>query len=289
VLFSVVTLEADDMPGRAGRPRAALPAVGRVLSGHPEARSLLSEAGHRRVLFEQSAAAAGLAAAAADAARLRYEELRHLLDPRAQRPLPCWAALPLLAAVSAGLAALAWLELAVLPGRAVAAAAVAAVAAVAAAWLAGAWLAATAGREGHAVRTAAAWAAAAAFAALLAALHATAAPGWNGGLPGALWAALSSAGAVAAACLISRTEPRALARARGHWRRAEARRAAAARTSLADAQSAAIARQSWLGLVRSTVAAQGGEQAGEQAGEQGGAQAGEQLTCDAVQVAAQMI
>jgi hypothetical protein len=278
VLFSVVTLEADDMPGRAGRPRAALPAVGRVLSGHPEARSLLSEAGHRRVLFEQSAAAAGLAAAAADAARLRYEELRHLLDPRAQRPLPCWAALPLLAAVSAGLAALAWLELAVLPGRAVAAAAVAA---VAAAWLAGAWLAATAGREGHAVRTAAAWAAAAAFAALLAALHATAAPGWNGGLPGALWAALSSAGAVAAACLISRTEPRALARARGHWRRAEARRAAAARTSLADAQSAAIARQSWLGLVRSTVAAQGGEQAGEQGGEQ--------LTCDAVQVAAQMI
>jgi hypothetical protein len=258
------------VPGRAAPLRAALPAVGRVLSGHPEARSLLSEASHRRVLSEQSAAAAGRSAAAADAARLRYEELRHLVDPRAQRPLPRWTALLLLAPVSAGLAALGWLELAVLPGRAVSAAA------VAAAWLAGAWLAATAGhagREGHAGRATAAWGAAAAFAALLAALHATAAPGQEGSLLGALWAALSVAGAGAAACLIGRTEPAAVARARAHWRRAEVRRAAAARASLADAESAAIARQSWLGLVRSAVAAHDDER----------------LTYDAVQVATEMI
>jgi hypothetical protein len=271
-----VTLEADDVPGRGAPLRAALPAVGRVLSGHPEARSLLAEASHRRVLSEQSAAAAGRSAAAADAARLRYEELRHLVDPRAQRPLPRWTALLLLAAVSAGLAALGWLELAVLPGRAVSAVA------VAAAWLAGAWLAATAGHAGHAGRgghagraghATAAWGAAAAFAALLAALHATAAPGQEGSLLGVLWAALSVAGAGAAACLIGRTEPAAVARARAHWRRAEVRRAAAARASLADAESAAIARQSWLGLVRSAVAAHDDER----------------LTYDAVQAATEMI
>jgi hypothetical protein len=267
-----VSLEADDVTGRAAQLRAAYPAIGRVLSGHPEARSLLAEASHRRVLAEQSAAAAGLGAAAADAARLRYEELRHLVDPRAQRPLPGWAALLLLAAVGAGLSALGWLELAALPGREVA------VAAVAAAWLAGAWLSATAGRAGQAARSAGAWeagawAAAATFAALLAALHAVAAPGSRGALLGVLWAALSVAGAVTAAFLISRTEPPAVTRARGRWRRAAAHRAAADRTALADAQHAAVARQSWLGLVRSAVAVQGDEQ----------------LAGDAVQVAADMI
>ena len=259
-------LEADEVPGRAARLHSALAAVGPVLSGHPEARSLLSEASHRRILAEQSATAAGLAAAAADAARLRYEELRHLVDPRAQRPLSCWTVLALLIAVAAGLATLAWVDLAALPGREVSTAAVAAV------WMAGAWLAATAGREGRQGRTVAACAAAA-LAGLLAALHAVAAPGLTGPLLGVLWASLSVAGAVTAAWLVTRAEPLALARARSRWRRAEARHAAAARTSAADAQNAAVARQSWLGLIGSSVAAQGDEQ----------------LARDAAKVAADMI
>jgi hypothetical protein len=228
---------------------------------------LLSEARHRRILADQSAAAAGRTATAADAARLRYEELRHLVDPRAQRLLSCSAGLALLVPVSAGLAVLAWLELAVLPGREVT------TAAVAAAWIAGAWLAATTAREGHVGRAAAAWAAAAAFAALLSALHATDMPGQSGFLLGVLWASLSGALAVTAAWLITRMEPLAVSRARRRWRRGGARHAAAARTSLADTQSAAIAGQSWLGLVGSVVAAQGDEQ----------------LTSDAAEVAADMI
>jgi hypothetical protein len=269
-----VTLGTDDEAAiRAARLRAAHDVVGRVLSGHQEARSLLSEASHRRVLAEQSAAAAEGAAAAADMARLRSEALRHRVDPRAERPLSFWAALVLVVAIGAGLTGLARIELAGLPGREVAAAAVAAV------WIGGAWLAAAVHREGRARRAAAAVAAAVALAALLTALHAVAAPGavaalgWGRFLAGLLWAGLSGAIAVTAAALIRRAEPVALAQARGRWRRAQAHHAATVRTSLADAQSAAIARESWLGLVRSAAAGQGDEQ----------------LTRDATEVAADMI
>lgn len=59
--------------------------MGELLAGHPEAASLLAEASHRRALARVSAAAAGRAFATAQAARLRYEELRHRLDPRLRR------------------------------------------------------------------------------------------------------------------------------------------------------------------------------------------------------------
>lgn len=267
VLFYGVTLETGDAATRAARLRAAHELVGRVLSGHQEARSLLSEASHRRVLSEQSATVADSAAAAADTARLRYEELRHRVDPRAERPLSFWTALLLVVVVSAGLTGLARIELAAVPGRQVAAAAVAAV------WIAGAWLAATARREGHTGRVATAWAAAAALAALLAVLHAMVAPGWGRFLMGVLWALLSGAIAVTAAALIRRAEPVTLAQARWRWRRAQAHHAETVRTSLADAQSAAIVKESWLSLVRSSAAAQGDEL----------------LTRDAADVAADMI
>jgi hypothetical protein len=263
-LFSGVTIETDGEAAILARLRAAHDLVGRVLSGHQEARSLLSEASHRRVLAEQSAAAAADAPRTADLDRLRYEELRHRVDPRAERPLSFWMALVLVVAIGAGLVGLGRIELAALPGREIAAAA------VAAAWIAGAWLAAGAHREGHA---AAAVAAAVTLAALLMALHAVATPGWGRSLAGLLWAVLSGALAVTAAALIRRAEPMALAQARGRWRRARAHHAAAVRTSLADAQSAAIARESWLSLVRSGAAGRGDEQ----------------LTRDATGVAAEMI
>lgn len=256
--------EAATLPARL---RAAHGLVGRVLTGHQEARSLLSEASHRRVLAEQSAAAAAGAGTTADMARLRYEELRHRVDPRAERPLSFWIALVLVVAIGAGLAGLARIELAALPGREAASAAVAAV------WIAGAWLTAAAHREGHAGHVVVTWAAAVALAALLTALHAMAAPGWDRSLAGLLWAVLSGVLAITAAALIRRAEPVALAQARGRWRRAQAHYAVAVRTSLADAQSAAIARESWLSLVRSAAAEQGDEQ----------------LTRDATDVAADMI
>jgi uncharacterized membrane protein YhaH (DUF805 family) len=256
VLFFGVTLGADGEAAiRAARLRAAHDLVGQMLSGHQEARSLLSEASHRRVLAEQSTEAAASAAATADVARLRYEELNHRVDPRAQRPLPFWMVLVLVVTIGAVLAGLARIELTGLPGREVAAAA------VAAAWIAGAWMAAAGRREGDAGRTAAAWVAALALTALLTVLHAVAAPAdWGCSLAGLLWAGLSGAIAVTAAALIRRTEPVALAQARKRWRRAQADHAAAIRTSLADAQSAAIARESWLSLVRSAAAGQGDEQ-----------------------------
>ncbi len=267
-LFSGVTLGTDgEAATLAARLRAARDLVGRVLSGHQEARSLLSEASHRRVLAEQSAAAAADAALTADMDRLRYEELRHRVDPRAERPLSFWMVLVLVVAIGAALVGLGRIELAALPGREIAAAA------VAAAWIAGAWLAAAAHREGHAGHAAAAVAAAVTLAALLMALQAVATPGWGRSLAGLLLAVLSGALAVTAAALIRRAEPVALAQARGRWRRARAHHAAVVRTSLADAQSAAIARESWLSLVRSAAAGRGDEQ----------------LTRDATGVAAEMI
>ena len=267
-LFSGVTLGTDgEAATLAARLRAAHDLVGRVLSGHQEAQSRRTAASHRRVLAAPSAPAAADSAATADMARLRYEELRHRVDPRTKRPLSFWMALVLVVAIGAGLAGLSLIELAALPGREVTAAAVAAV------WIAGAWLAAATHRDGHAGRTAAAVAAAAALAALLTALHAVGAPGWGQSLAGLLWAVLSGAIAATAAALIRRAEPVALAQARGRWRRAQAHHVAAVRTSLADAQSAAIARESWLGLVRSAAAGQGGGQ----------------LTRDSTEVAAGMI
>jgi uncharacterized membrane protein YhaH (DUF805 family) len=244
----------DDAAAQAARMCAAHDLVGRVLTGHQEARSLLSESSHGRVMAEQSAAAADCAAAVADMARLRYEELRHRVDPRAERSLSFWTAFVLVIAIGAGLAALAQIELASLLGHEVGAAAVAAV------WIAGAWLATAARRAGHTGRAAAAWVAAVALAALLAVLHAVAVRGWGQFLAGLLWAMLSAAIAVTSAALMTRAEPVALAQARGRWLRAQAHHAAAVRTSLADAQNAAIARESWLSLVRSAAAVPGDEQ-----------------------------
>ena len=56
--------------------------IGELLANHPEAASLLAEASHCRALAVCSAADTRLKFAAAQAARLAYEELRHRLEPR---------------------------------------------------------------------------------------------------------------------------------------------------------------------------------------------------------------
>ena len=245
-----------------------------MLAGNQEARALLSEASHRRVLAQQSAAAAADAAGTEDSARLRYEELRHRFDPRGERPVRFGTAVVLVAAIGVGLAGLAWIEMAGLPaGRMVAAAAAAAV------WIAGAWLATIARKEQRRTLVGTAGAAAVVLAALLAALHGAAAvparpDGWGQILVGVVCAVLSCALAVTAAVLITRAEPATLAHAKGRWRRAQAHHDAAVRTRIADAQAAAIARESWLSLVR---AANAGAVAGN-----------DQLTHDTISIAADM-
>ena len=265
----------DEPAIQPDHPSRARELVGWLLSGNQEARSLLSDASHRRVLAEQSAAAAAEAAGAADVARLRYEALRHRLDPRGERPVHFGTALMLVAAIGAGLAGLAWIEMAGLPaGRMLVAVAAAAV------WVAGAWLAAIASRERRSMLAGSIGAAAVTLAAALAVLHAAGAlpgrpDGWGRTAVGVLCAVLSFALAVTAAVLITRAEPAAIAEARGRWRRVRAHHDATVGTRLADAEAAAIARESWLSLVRAV-----GASAGE---------GDEQLTQDAIMVAADLI
>ena len=116
--------------------------------------------------------------------------------------------------------------------------------AVAAVWLSGAWLSASPGLTRRALLAVAA----AALAALLSALAST--------LAAVLLAVLSALLAVIAAALIARAEPATLAWGRRHWRRAARHRDAAVATAQADAETAAVTRESWLGLVRVATAAE---------------------------------
>lgn len=231
---------------------AARQLVGRILTGHPEARSLLAEASHCRALAGQSQAAVTQACGAMTAARLRYEELGHRLDPRRQRPLHFCGGLVLVSAIGTGLAVASWIDLSgPLSGWMVPAAA----AAGTAAWVGGAWLAALASREQSRGRLAALAVAAAALAVLLAAQRAA----WALTRPPDLWyslsvgvvaAVLDAALAVVAAAVIARIQPLAVWLARRSWRQARAAHQAAVRIQFADAEAASIALAGWLGLVR---------------------------------------
>jgi hypothetical protein len=232
--------------------RAMREAASHVLATHPEGVSLLSEAGHRRALAQQSATVVTRTFNVMQAARVGYEELRHRLDPRGTRTIHCALGLGLLAVILAALTMLDAIEFTgVLAGWMAAAAAVAA----AAAWLGCAWLAALAHlEERHGPLTAIA-AGVVLIGALLAALHAE---GTGTGRTGqwyrfgvsALVALLVLALVAAAAMLITRTEPAPLLVARRRWHRHRADHAAAVRMQRADAEADAIAGQGWRGLVQ---------------------------------------
>ena len=231
--------------------------LGELLASHPEAPSLLAEASHRQALAEHSAAMAGQAFGATQAARVCYEELRHRLDPRGRRPVHFGAGLVLLAVITAALALLNSVELVTaLSETAVIPAALAATAV----WLTGAWLAALASRDGRRALVAAIIAGGAALSVVLAALHGLATlSGWpparaaiGGGVVSAGLIAVLAAGA---AVLITRMEPASVCLTRRRWRRARSTHEAAARLQRGDAETASVVKQSWLGLVRTHVSA----------------------------------
>jgi hypothetical protein len=82
--------------------------VGELLRNHPEAASLLAEASHHRTLAVWSAATARRKFAAAQAARLAYEELRHRLDPKLRRRINFAAGLAVLVVLAASITVGLW-------------------------------------------------------------------------------------------------------------------------------------------------------------------------------------
>ena len=126
-------------------PRRPSQIIGALLTGHPEAASLLAEAIHCQALARSSAANIGREFVAAQTVRLHYEELRHKLDPRRHRTIHFGAGLLLLLMLGTELTILNGIELSGLLGgmRLV----LVALAAAAAVWLTGGWLAALTSRE----------------------------------------------------------------------------------------------------------------------------------------------
>jgi len=228
-----------------------------LLTRHPEAASLQAEACHCRALSMCSAAKVRRAFAAAQAARLGYEQLRRRLDPRRRRPIHFGEGLLLAAVLGMGLTVLDGLELgAFLPGVS----SVLPTLAATAVWLTVAWLAALAAREHRWTMVAPAVGGAVLLALLLAALHdISLRPGQRtmfGNIHqsmvlGMLFGVFLLVLAVGAAVLIARMESASLPVARHRWHRAQASYDQVAGVELADAEAELVTREAWLGLVRS--------------------------------------
>jgi hypothetical protein len=235
--------------------------IGELLNNHSEAASLLAEASHCRALVICSAATARLKFAAAQTARLAYEELRHRLEPRRRHQIDFGAGLLLLLVLGAGLAMLILIELSTLLGGL---GSVLPALAATAVWLTAAWLAAVAARQRRWVLVGAIIAAAVLLGLLLVALHGFGPhPGWpavsgyaHGSLVfGILTGAFILVLAAGAATLVARMEPASLLIARRRWYQARTAYAIAVEREQADAEAAAIATEAWLGLVRAWVTA----------------------------------
>jgi hypothetical protein len=241
-------------PGR--RPTSAQ-IIGELLFEHSEAGTLLRRASHWRSLAAWSAAAARRKRAAAEAGRLAYEELAHLLEPRRRHPVNFAVGLLVILVLSVGLVMLNLIELDRLRSVLVALAATAV-------WLTAAWLGAVAARQRRWTLVAAITGVALLLGLLLVTLHglgphpAWPAPGGHfrgravfGVLIGAFILVLT----VGAAALMAHLEPASLLMARQRWYRARAAHQQAAAIAQADAQAAVVATQSWLGLVRARATA----------------------------------
>jgi hypothetical protein len=225
--------------------------IGELLLDHPEAASLLATATRWRSLAVWSAANARRKFAAAQAARLAYEELAYRLEPRRHHPINLVVGLLLLMMLSAGLVVLDLIELGGV--RSVLAALAATVV-----WLTAAWLDAIAVRHRRWTLVAVITGAGSLLGLLLVVLHAVGShPGWPdvgrhaafGALSGAFILVLTAG----AAALMANLESASLLAARRRWYRARAAYEEATEVEQADSRAAAVARESWLGLVRARI------------------------------------
>lgn len=224
-----------------------------MLAGHPEARSLLAEAGHRAALARSSAADTRRAFSAAQDARTGYEGLRRRLDPRGRCTVGFSVGLLVLVLLGAGLAALDDIQLSKLlsqSGTALLALATAAV------WLIGAWQAALASRERRKPAIIALASAGTLFAFLLAVVHDL---GQRGPVFGVLVSVLVLAVAAGAAVLMIRMEPAPVFAARVRWQRAKGAHQAAVRVEQGDIEAMHVATEAWLSVVRTWAAAADGD------------------------------
>lgn len=226
--------------------------MGELLTGHPEAASLLAEASHRSALARVSAAGARQAFAMAHSARIHYEALRHRLDPRLRRTVGFGAGLVVLVLLAAGMTLFDIIELDgmwSLPADL----------AATAMWLAGAWLAAIASRERHWPLVVAGIAAAVLLSLLLMSLHGLGTgPARPVSRESLLFGVLVGVGlfvlVVSAAVLMAHMEPGSLFLARLRWHRARAAHEAAARLEQEDREALAVATGAWLSFVRAQAA-----------------------------------
>jgi hypothetical protein len=240
----------------SSRQRTSAQIMGELLTGDPEAASLLAEASHRRVLAGLSAATARQAFSMAHGARLHYEVLRHRLDPRVRRNVGFGAGLVVLALLGAGMTMLNLIELGSLLG---ASGSVLSAMAATGMWVSGAWLAAVASRERHWPLVITGVAVAVMLSLLLVSLHGS---GAGLGRPvsresvlfGVLGGVALFVLVVSAAVLMAHMETWSLFAARWRWHRAQAAYENAAKIEQDDAGAAEVAAEAWLGLVRSRVA-----------------------------------
>jgi hypothetical protein len=230
--------------------------ISELLTSHPEAESLLAEASHCRALAVCSAVFTRVKFAAAQAARLAYEELRHRLEPRRRHPVHFGVGMLFLLVLSAGLTMLVLIELSGWLGGPRSALPALAATAV---WLTVAWLAVLAVLRRRWAVVAAVIGAALLLEVLLVALHDLSPH--PGGTPGSghdhgstifgvlagVFILVLTAGA---AVLMAHMESPSLLQARLRWHRARAAYEEAAATQQADAEAAAVAVEAWLGLVR---------------------------------------
>jgi hypothetical protein len=245
----------------SGHPRTPGQIIGDLLTGHPEAASLLAEACHRLALARSSAAKVAQEFASAKAARLHYEELKHRLDPRRRRPVPFGAGLALLIVLAAELTMLNVIELSGLLGgiRSVLPAL-----AATAVWLTGAWLASLVSSDRRWPLMLATVGGAVLLGLLLATLRGfDPVPGWpavrahthGNAVFGALAGLFILVLLLGTAVLMAHTEPVSLMVARRRWRRARAAHEAAVQIAQEDVEAAAIAAEAWLSLVRAYASA----------------------------------
>lgn len=226
-----------------GHTRTPSQIIGELLTGHPEAASLQAEASHRRALARSSAANVSRAFAAAQAARLGYEELWHRLDPRRLRTLDFGAGLFVLVLLAAGLTLLDAVELTGLPGGTTSVPLALAAAVV---WLTGAWLTALTSRERRWPLVLAATAAAVLLGLLLAARYGL---GYDTVVFGILVSVFILVLAGGAAVVMARMECASLFVARRRWHRARRAHEAAVQTEQNDVEAAAVATEAWLAMV----------------------------------------